>query len=107
MKQLEHCISLGADVDERDGNGSVPLMWAADRGHQAAVQFLIARKANVNQTNTYGCFPLFYAAHEGHKDICQLLLKAGADKHMKFRSKTAAQWAAEKGHKELAALIEC
>lgn len=107
VKDLEQCINLGANVDEQDIlNGDTALMLAATKGHKAAVEFLISRKANVNKINKYGQFSLYFAAYYGHKGVCDVLLKAGADTTIDCARTTAAEWAAEKGHKELAAFID-
>lgn len=107
VQELDYCIiDLGANVDEQNDDGDTALMLAANNGHKAAVEFLIARRANVNLVNCDGHFALYYAAFIGHKDVCEALLKAGADKTLKYNEKTAAQWASEEGHKQLAAFIE-
>ena len=52
------------------------------------------------------------AATEGHEAVVRLLLKAGADKEAKskggffFNGKTALDWAREKGHTSIVALLE-
>lgn len=106
VKRLEQCIASGANIDEPNENGWTPLMFAANQGHKAAVDLLLSRKANVNHTAHIGCFPLWNGAFYGHKEVCETLLSAGADQTMKFRGKTAAQWAVDRGHKQLAALID-
>lgn len=85
------------------------ILYAAERGLEKTLRFLILRKANVNQE--FGAdrtSALQRAAAHGHWKICELLLNAGADKSWTGipSGKTAAQWAAEQGHKELAAFIE-
>lgn len=78
-------------------------MLAAWKGHQAAVELLIARRADINHTSNNGEFALWYAAFNGFRDICEVLLKARADPSLQYDGKTAAQWAASK---ELTAFIE-
>lgn len=81
-------------------------MWAAQEGHKAAVEFMIARNANVNYSNKVGACALYCAALHGRSTVCEALLKAGANKKARVGIKTSAQWAAQKGHTDLAAFIE-
>lgn len=106
VTQLEQCLGFGANIEEQDRYGRTALLAAVYYGHKAAAEFLIGRKANLNHTNKVGAFPLYLAAFYGHKDISEVLLKAGADKSRQCDGKTAAQWAAEQGHKTLAEFIE-
>lgn len=104
VDQIKACTRAGGDINH-DSDFST-LMYAAQNGHEQAVRFLIAQKANVNPVSGDGVSALQLAAFHGHLTVCEVLLKAGADKHMKSYRKTAAQWAAQKGHKELAEFIE-
>lgn len=106
VKQLEQCLSNGANATEQDFWRYTPLMFASMGGHVAAVEFLTAHKANVNSTTDAGQFALYYGAIYNHQLACAAVLNAGADKNLTYHGKTAAQWAADQGHKELAAFIE-
>lgn len=98
------CLSLGADVNNEDKNRMTTLLYFAT--DKQSVDTLIARKANVNQVDSAGNFALYIAANVGKMDVCESLLKAGADKTLKLRGKTAAQRATERGFTELAAFID-
>lgn len=70
------------------------------------VRLLIARGADVNGAQTAGYRPLHQAAVAGREDLVRLLLDAGADKAARCdRGKTAADYARERGHAELAELL--
>ena len=50
------------------------LWWAAEKGHEAAVQLLLAiGKADVDAKNEDGQTPLWCAAGNGHEAVVQLL----------------------------------
>lgn len=107
VKQLEACFDRGEDLDEPNCNEYTALIKAAENGHTAAVEFLIAHKANVNySTRDTGYSALFAAVYDGHTTVCEVLLRAGADKSKKRNWRTPAQLAAERGHQELAAFID-
>ncbi|MFL6426733.1 MAG: ankyrin repeat domain-containing protein, partial [Acidobacteriaceae bacterium] len=68
---------------------------------------LIERGADVNAAQTAGYRPLHQAAVAGREDLVQLLLDAGADKSTRCdRGKTPAEYAAERGHAAVAAMLE-
>jgi ankyrin repeat protein len=70
------------------------------------VRLLIERGADVNAVQTAGYRPLHSAAVAGREDLVRMLLDAGADKAARCdRGKTAADYARERGHAELAALL--
>jgi ankyrin repeat protein len=66
-------------VNEADSEGSTPLFFAAQNGHVAVVEVLLARGVNVNQADSEGTTPLFIAAQNGLLAVVEVLLVAGAD----------------------------
>ena len=89
----------------RNGNGSFPINFAAEKGRLEVVKLLVTAGANVNIANMYephptalsppfipnasrhrhGCSPLHFAAINGHLEVAQQLMNAGADTNMKER----------------------
>ncbi len=71
-----YLISAGADVDRATTSRkkSTALHYAADAGHKAIVELLLASKANVNATDAYGAAPLHYATLNGFKAVVEILL---------------------------------
>lgn len=71
-----------------------------------ALYELYVRGGNVLQASTGGVTPLVVAATFGNLDACKVLLDAGADGlAIGPRSKSAAEWAEEKGHMDVAELL--
>lgn len=58
--------------------GATPLHWAALRGHEPVVAWLIAQKANVGAANNAGETPLTVAQRAQRKGVVRLLQDAGA-----------------------------
>ena len=64
-------------VDEKDRNGSTPLMWAAQFGHDDVVDVLLANGADPRVTNAFGWTAAEYASTSSVAgDILPLLLAA-------------------------------
>jgi energy-coupling factor transporter ATP-binding protein EcfA2 len=59
--------------------GYTPIHWAAKHGHEATVQFLLARNASVNERTNEGAVALHKAARGGHETTVKLLLKEKAN----------------------------
>jgi ankyrin repeat protein len=72
-------IREGADVRQKDADGTTALHWAAHHGDAELVQELIRRGADVHAQNEYGATPMSAAAEVGSAEVIALLLKAGAD----------------------------
>jgi ankyrin repeat protein len=71
------------------------------------IGLLIEHGADVNAVQTAGYRPLHQAAIAGNADVVRMLLAAGADPQARCdRGKTAADYATERGHIEVAALLQ-
>ena len=53
-KQALELIQGGADVNQAQGDGSTPLLWAINRQDYAVAEALLAKKANPNAANEFG-----------------------------------------------------
>ena len=73
----EQCLKL-AMAPEQNTFGCTPLALAAQQGHTAIVEELLARRANPNSVDDYGWTPLCRAAYNGHVSTVQALLAKGA-----------------------------
>ncbi len=80
---------------------------AGKRIGKAAFEKLVAATGDPDVTPKHGYTPLMEAALQGSSDQVDALLAAGADKSRKHPDgKTAADFAREKGHAELAKRLE-
>ncbi len=82
-------------------NGT-PLHYAAEMGHMAVVELLLANEADVNARSQNGATPLHAAVLSGKKDVLELLLANGAnyDEHDND-GMTPLHYAAENGNREI------
>ncbi|ORC93337.1 putative 6-phosphofructo-2-kinase/fructose-2,6-biphosphatase [Trypanosoma theileri] len=87
---LAHVITFWAQGQELknrvsiyEGTDATPLMWAALRGHQHVVRFLLDQEVDVNSANSMGHTALLWALTGGHYEIVRLLLDNGADIKLK------------------------
>jgi len=84
-----HCASLfgideiaaelveveGCDINQIDITSKTPLLWAACKGNQGAVEILLERDdVNPDKPNMYDQTPLYYAAENGHEKVVEILL---------------------------------
>lgn len=117
-------LHSGVDVNSRGSTGINPLSHASFDGNTEMAALLLQHGADANSTNESGRTPLISACWGGrHTDragtviivtgederraqLVALLLKYGADPNVNDRDgKTALQWAEERGHGEVAALL--
>jgi hypothetical protein len=69
-------------IAEHDGvleSDKAPLIRAAERGDNFAVESLLNSNADINVTSPTGGTALMYAAYRGHVDVVKTLLRHGAD----------------------------
>ncbi len=77
-KQALEMIRSGADVNQAQGEGSTPLLWAVNNKDYEVAQALLAKKANPNAVNEFGAMPLTEAARLNDDRLVKMLLDAGA-----------------------------
>jgi ankyrin repeat protein len=103
-------LAAGASVEAVSQNPqkNQPLHAALALGKNLEiVKLLLEHGAPVNATQAGGFTPLFSAAIANRKDLVELLLAHGADPGCKSDAgKTAADFARERGHAELATLLD-
>src|SRR6202011_5946708 len=102
-------IESGAAVDAMAANPTqvMPLHSAASSRNLEAARLLLERGAPVDARQQAGWVPIHAAAQNGDRPMVELLLKHHADpKLANDEGKTSAMVAREKGHAEIAALLE-
>lgn len=77
-KQALEQIQAGADVNQAQGDGTTPLIWAINRADYEVAAALLAKKANPNAMNEFGAMPLTEAARLNDARLVKMLLDAGA-----------------------------
>jgi uncharacterized protein len=99
-------IEQKADVNERSGDGTTVLHWAAHNGDADLVKRLLAAGANARASNDYGATPMSEAAELGNVEILDALLKAGADvESPNAEGQTALMTVARTNHVDAAELL--
>lgn len=78
LYETYHC-----EIDVPDNEGWTPLMYAASRGKDFAVKYLLDHGANPNHQNRWGNTPLMWATAVDAEQAVLLLLKHGARKDLK------------------------
>ena len=102
-------VENGAAVDAVAANPTqvMPLHSAASSRNLEAARLLLEHGAPVNARQQAGWVPIHAAAQNGDRPMVELLLKHHADpKLANDEGKTSAMVAREKGHEELATLLD-
>jgi uncharacterized protein len=92
----------------RNPQQNQPLHAALALGkNPETIHLLLEHGAPVNATQAGGFTPIFSAASANRRDLAELLFSHGADpKQINDAGKTAADFARERGHAELAAWLD-
>ncbi|MFH0822774.1 MAG: ankyrin repeat domain-containing protein [Pseudomonadota bacterium] len=72
--EIQRLIDGGADVNEKQGEGWTSLMWAARKGHVAAVKLLVQKGAHVSEQREGGNTALMDAVIGGKVEVVRVLL---------------------------------
>jgi ankyrin repeat protein len=102
--RVEALLSSGANVDEKDEQGSTALMFAALRGDAKMVHALLAANANPNLRDAHGESALLLGAGRG-AEVVSALLAAGADPNLADAEGETPLLVAAAGHEESVRLL--
>ena len=105
-EQAMELIRVGADVNQRQPDGSTPLLWAVYNVDVDLVEALLTREADPNLMNDFGASPLGEAVKLGNVALVDMLLHAGADPEAaNADGQTALMLATRTGVVEVAELL--
>ncbi|BDG76861.1 hypothetical protein wHmcTK_13400 [Wolbachia pipientis] len=103
---LEKLIKEGANVNERNKYGNIPLHWAASYGRLSIVEELIEKGADINAKNNNGNTPLHWAVKSSHLEVAKFLISNHADVNAKNKDGwTSLHFAAAYGNLNIVKLI--
>jgi ankyrin repeat protein len=108
LDRVRQCLpDARSAINSRSKDGFTALHFACFFGQPDAARLLLERGAPVNARQQAGWVPIHAAAQNGDRPLVELLLQHGADpKLVNDQGKTSAMVAREKGHAEIAALLE-
>jgi ankyrin len=112
---LKVLIEAGADVNEPDGNGATPLLWAVYTNNVMIVMELIDAGADVNlecqkphetDPELDGATPLHMAVQYGYEGCVVALIRGGADIHRRTNmGMTSLKYAIDKNFEKIVNLL--
>lgn len=76
---LAQLAQQGADLFASNHYGQTPLMFAANAGNTAALDYLVDQGAEINQPTHAGYSPLLFAIKSGSLETAQAAISRGAD----------------------------
>ena len=77
----------GNEVNKSTHDNRIYLHWAANKGNEAIVEYLIAKGSDINLEDSQGYTPITFAATNGQNNIAvyQALFKAGINPNKKYK----------------------
>ena len=102
-------VQGGADVNERDGGNSTPLMLAAWRGAADISEWLLQQPGiDLDCSNDNGCTAMHFVCMHGRVEVLRMLLAAQSQGSINKRAKqgrTPLMWASKIGQVECVRLM--
>ncbi|XP_065169700.1 myotrophin [Atheta coriaria] len=80
LEQVKDIVEKKAVNVNQEIDGRPPILYAADYGQKAVIEYLITAGANVNSKDKHGITAILAAIWEGHKECVKLLIEKGACK---------------------------
>jgi ankyrin repeat protein len=79
LPEVRRLLSVGADVNAKDGSDWTPLHIASNRGHVQVAKELVDHGAGIEATDNFGWTALHFACYKGHPAVVKELLDHGAE----------------------------
>ncbi len=105
MDKATALLEAGASVAATDAQRMDALGYAANNSHAEMAKLLLARGADPKRIDGRGLTALIVAAARGSLDTVKVLVEAGADPAYKGKAGMAADYAANKGHTQVAGYL--
>ena len=102
-EQVIDLVRRGMDPNTSDPSGTTLLMFAANNGNEALLDFLLRSRANMMKYNKYGDTALALAALRGHVPVVRRLIESGAA--LSGPGWAPLQYAAFAGHADVVRLL--
>ena len=106
LARVKQLMASGASVSAVDRRGFTPLMWASVSGSVAVANLLLESGAAVDARSNDGLTALMLASANGFTDVTRALILRGADVNAARNGVKARQFAVERGHTDIAALLD-
>ena len=106
LARTRDLLSRGAAINTSDRRGFTPLTWASAGGSLEVVRLLLESGAAVERRAQDGTTALMVASANGFTEIVRALLVRGADPAAARSGVKARQLAVDRGHTDIAALLE-
>ena len=72
-------VEEGADIEAKNNEGHIPLVWASCCGYLEIVEFIVDKGADIEAKDEHGHTPLIIASEFGHIKVVKFLIERGAD----------------------------
>jgi len=110
IEQAKFLLSVGANTEAKNTNGSTPLVAAAENGQVELARLLLEKGADKKATNRDGRTGLFLAVDKGHAKLAQMFRQSGMTLLATEQEQVAAQLLAASGSGDVpqaTLLLEC
>lgn len=78
LKEIQHLVARGVDLNDADYDGRTPLHLAASEGHVEVIRYFLQHGVEANPRDRWGGTPLDDAYRHEHQDAIDLLQSFGA-----------------------------
>ncbi len=106
LARAQALLAQGVAVDTADRRGLTPLIWASASGNLALVREFLDRGAAVDRRADDGHTALMLASANGFTEVVRALILRGANVTAARNGVRARQLAIERGHSDVATLLE-